>query len=48
MHSSPFSRHLAHFLLLYSSLTMDRNERAGDDADGGGATLPPLAYIAHF
>ena len=38
MNSSPFSGHLAHCSPLYSSLTKDRNERAGDDADGGGAT----------
>jgi len=44
MHSSPVSGHLPHC----STLTMDRSERAGDDTDGGGATLPPLAFIAHF
>jgi len=43
MHSSPFSGYLAHCSPLYSFLTKDRNERAGDDADGGGATCARAA-----
>ena len=38
MHSSPFSGRLAHCAPAHSSLTSDRMERDGDDADGRGAT----------
>ena len=43
MHSSPFSGQLAHCSPLYSSLTKDQNERAGDDADCGGSTCARAA-----
>jgi len=43
MHSSPFSGRPSHCAMPHSSLTKDQNERAGDDAHGGGATCARTA-----